>query len=75
MEQGMLWFDDDKHSELPQKVEQAAAYYRKKYGQMPNMCYINPKMLPKKGEKIAKVALKASPVILPHHFWIGVDED
>ena len=32
MDIGMLWFDNDKKSSIPSKVEKAARYYQKKYG-------------------------------------------
>ena len=46
MNVGMLWFDNDTKSELDQKIERAALYYRKKYGKVPNLCFVHPSMLP-----------------------------
>lgn len=70
---GMLWFDNDKKTTFISKVERAAQYYRKKYGQMPDVCFVHPQMVPE--EKIAqpiKLEVKASPSVLLHHFWIGI---
>lgn len=72
MNYGMLWFDNDPKTDLPQKVQRAAAYYRKKYGQMPNVCMVNPKMVDGKKTKSEDVEIKPSASILPHHLWIGV---
>lgn len=74
MNSGMLWFDNDKKTELPDKVIKAAAYYKKKYGQNPNLCFVHPSMLTKKSPKSEKVTIKSSDVILPHHLWIGVND-
>lgn len=46
MKIGMLWFDNDPHTELAAKVERAAAYYRLKYGKTPTLCFVHPSMLP-----------------------------
>lgn len=72
---GMLWFDNDKQTDLTSKVDQAAQYYRKKYGQSPDICFVHPQMLAG-GEQAAaaKVEVKASPMILLHHFWIGTKQ-
>ena len=46
MDVGMLWFDNDAKSELDTKIERAALYYHKKYGKVPNLCFVHPSMLP-----------------------------
>ena len=61
MDIGMLWFDNDKKTDLAAKVGRAAEYYQKKYGQMPNLCFVNPASL--NGNGIPR--FKASPVSLP----------
>jgi len=86
MEIGMLWFDNDKGTSIPNKVEKAARYYQKKYGVSPDLCYVHPKMVKtengkkkktkKKAEseqiKIGKILVLKNKKILPDHFWIGV---
>ena len=83
---GMLWFDNDRKTSIPTKVERAAQYYHKKYGVSPDLCYVHPKMV--KGEngtknssrkeakkdqiKIGKVLLLKNEMVLPDHFWIGI---
>jgi len=42
---GMLWFDNDPKATLDAKIGRAAAYYREKYGKIPTLCFVNPKML------------------------------
>ena len=86
MEIGMLWFDNDKDTSIPNKVERAARYYQKKYGVSPDLCYVHPKMVNgKKSTKekskrssnsnqfrIGKVLILKNKKVLPDHFWIGV---
>ena len=86
MDIGMLWFDNDKKTSIPSKVERAAQYYQKKYGKNPNLCYVHPKMViaenggkksskktdAKKPLKIGKVLVLKNEKVLPDHFWIGI---
>jgi hypothetical protein len=46
MNLGMLWFDNDPKAALDIKVERAAAYYRRKYGKTPTLCFVHPSMFP-----------------------------
>ena len=86
MEIGMLWFDNDRKTSIPNKVERAAQYYQKKYGVNPDICYVHPKMV--KGEcstkndsskeakkeqiRIGKILVLINEMVLPDHFWIGI---
>ena len=73
MKLGMLWFDNDKDTTLPDKISKAAAYYRTKYGETPNIVFTNPKTL---GETIPAVpgfTVKATRSIMPNHLWMGVE--
>lgn len=81
MDIGMLWFDNDKSADLSVKVERAANYYQKKYGQFPNLCFVHPSMLSPNGAKPSKraarktsdVELRTSQSLLPNHFWLGIN--
>lgn len=89
MEIGMLWFDNDKQTSIPSKVEKAARYYQKKYGVNPDLCYVHPKTV--KGEdkknghlrqstgqesiKIGRILVLKNEKVLPDHFWIGKGAD
>ncbi len=69
---GMLWFDNNKQTTLTSKIEEAAQYYRKKYGQSPDICFVHPQMIGGDEQAApAKLEVKPSPMILLHHFWIG----
>lgn len=81
MEIGMLWFDNDKQVDLMTKISRAVQYYIQKYGKTPNICYVNPAMLPEKSEKTGntagklpvKIEIKTSNLVLPNHFWLGIN--
>jgi hypothetical protein len=83
MDIGMLWFDNDKQVDLNIKVKRAITYYQKKYGQKPNLCFVNPCMLTINGNggsngkaetalKSGGVEIRESQSMLPNHFWIGI---
>ncbi len=86
MEIGMLWFDNDKTTSIPVRVEKAARYYQKKYGVDPDLCYVHPKTINgdngqadpsrKTGSQekmiIGKILVLLNKKVLPDHFWIGV---
>lgn len=72
---GMLWFDNDPKADIKIKIERAAAYYRKKYGRVPDLCFVHPSMLGESKPQTGKIELRASRSVLPHHFWIGTLRD
>ncbi len=86
MDIGMLWFDNDKKTSIPSKVERAARYYQQKYGVNPDLCYVHPKMVPgdkkkrnrgnksfsSKPLKIGSILVLKNEKVLPDHFWIGI---
>ncbi len=77
MQIGLLWFDNDPQRGLAAKVEEAASRYREKFGVVPNTCYVSQAEWDKSGAVASpKAGLRVLPArnILPHHFWIGVEE-
>jgi hypothetical protein len=78
---GMLWFDNDPKTELPAKVERAAAYYRNKYGRTPTLCFVHPSMISSLkiqgsengGFQSNGVEIRSARTVLPNHLWIGVN--
>ena len=71
----MLWFDNDPKSEFLSKVRRAAAYYRDKYGEEPNLCFVHPSMLDSLQLNAGTINICSNGSILPHHFWIGVQQN
>ena len=72
MEIGMLWFDNDPKSDVTSKVRKAADYYRQKYGESPNLCFVHPSMIPEDKTDTGEISVRINQTMLPHHFWIGV---
>jgi len=71
MNYGMLWFDNDPKTNLTHKVNRAAAYYLKKYGENPDICFVNPEMIVEEKVEGGELIIESNPAILPHHIWIG----
>lgn len=72
MSTGMLWFDNDPKLDLLTKIQRATEYYQRKYGQKPDLCYINPAAAGEKIPKAAGMDVQVNQMILPNHFWLGV---
>jgi hypothetical protein len=75
MRTGMLWFDNDKERDVTTKLRRAVDYYKNKYGQYPNLCYIHPSMSLGAPRVVDGVSVASSNMVLPHHFWLGVDDE
>ena len=75
MNSGMLWFDNSNQRDLQSKVGRAAAYFQKKYGQTPTLCFVHPSMMGNGIKKLSsgKVEIRIADSVLPNHFWIGVN--
>lgn len=71
---GMLWWDGNPNTTLATKVLQAAAYYAKKYEQIPNVCFIHPSMSGSDQQPVDQIEIRTTNGVLPNHFWIGVSE-
>lgn len=74
MKIGMLWFDNDPNTGLAAKVGRAAAYYRTKYGRDVDLCLVHPCMMEDGIQQVGKVTVRASRLVLPGHFWVGIEE-
>lgn len=69
---GMMWFDNDKEKPIEQKVREAKIRYERRYGIVPNVCYVS-ESVPR--EVKTEVELRRAQYILPWHFWIGLAEN
>jgi hypothetical protein len=72
MDIGMLWFCNDNKMSLTAKIAAGLAYYKDKYGQIPNQVLINPKTLGVEIVSIPGVSIETRRKVLPNHFLIGV---
>lgn len=75
MKRGMLWLDNDPKTDLKTKIEKAADYYAKKYGTRPDLCFVHPSMTANGIAQVSGIEIRIRRVIMPHHFWIGVNTD
>jgi hypothetical protein len=71
MDIGMLWFDNDPKTDLGTKLMIASSYYQKKYGQVPNLCFVHPSTEIKSTSSFKGMEIRQNSVIRPHHFWLG----
>jgi hypothetical protein len=70
---GMLWYDNDKQSDLATKIQRAVDYYNTKYGKAPNLCLVHPRTLGDSALKDSRIEVRATRSVLPNHFWLGVN--
>jgi hypothetical protein len=71
MREGLLWFDDDPRRAIEDKVRQAAARYRQKFGAAPDVCYVNDRAIDRAEVRVGDLRVMPASTVLPHHFWIG----
>lgn len=74
MNAGMMWFDNNPKTALAAKIQQAADYYRQKYGATPNLCYVHPSMLKENESGAGKINVRGYRPVLPGYLWIGLAE-
>lgn len=72
---GMLWFDNDPKTALASKIDRAAQYYKNKYGQAAEVCYLHPKTKGEAKVELPNVEVKTSEMVLPFHFWLGTEAE
>jgi len=69
---GMLWQSNKK--ELIDNVRSAAKYYETKYGDKPNVAFVNPLSIPEGGmDNVDQITVKADDKLAPGYVWMGVE--
>lgn len=71
MNLGMMWLDKNPKTTLDEKVKEAAAYYAKKYGRQPDLCFANPSMIPTSVTRVGDIDIRPNRSVLPNHLWLG----
>ena len=66
----MLWFDNDKDTDLPAKIERAATYYQNKYGQIADLCLV-PTGAIAKDTTFGGIKVKPDTSVFENNFLIG----
>jgi len=73
MNVGLLWHDNGS-DDLARKLARAAQRYKARFGDKPNVCYVNPSLLPQGDKKVGGILVRSSGRILRHHFWLGLEK-
>jgi hypothetical protein len=71
---GWLWFDDDPKTSLEQKVGQASARFRQKFGRPPRVCFVSLRTLGDQPLALGPVQVRGANNVLPGHFLFVVEE-
>jgi hypothetical protein len=74
MDVGMMWFDEERGTELRARIDRAARYYKDKYGRTPNLCYIHPRTAEGEVRAKAEIEVRTSQSVQPDYFWLGLKE-
>ena len=73
MDEGLMWFDKSTKP-LADKITQAAAHHRAKFGCAPTVCYCNQGQLNgEAGQEFDGVKVVGADNVLRWHYWIGVE--
>jgi len=70
------WFDDNPARTLADKIDRAVWRYQQKYHCCPDVVYVHPSaLLDKKAiERADGIKVLPAKSVLPHHFWLGVED-
>jgi hypothetical protein len=69
----LVWYDNDRKRKLEEKVAQAAERYTERFGAAPEIVLLNPTQAGEL-EVVAGLPVRTTPLVLPNHVYIGVDE-
>ncbi len=69
----LVWYDSDRKRKLEEKVTQAAERYTERFGAAPEVVLLHPTQAGEE-EQIAGIPVRATPLVLPNHLYIGVEE-
>ena len=74
MTTGMVWFDNDPHKNINEKIKFAVQYYQKKFGSDPTACFLNPKFRDKLINSESEIEIAFNLGLSPDHIWIGMKQ-
>ena len=75
MNDGMLWMSDRGNRPVEKKIAEALSYYRQKFGVEPTLCLAHPSEIPTDMQQVEGVTVRTDRIVLPMHFWIGVERE
>ena len=68
----MIWFDNDPHKNINEKIRLAVQYYQSKFGSQPTLCFLHPKLREKFLESESDVEVEFNLALSPDHIWVGI---
>ena len=74
MRTGLFWLDDKVNSDLNSSISRAAAYYLRKYGAHPDLCFVHPSLLGGKTPRFEGILILPNRSLRPNQLWIGAQE-
>ena len=70
---GIFWIDHRRGRDLNSTIAKAAAHFRLRYGQQPNIFLFPPGMSSRRDFFDRQLRIRACDAFPPHHFWIGIE--
>lgn len=66
----LLWFDDNKHRSVEEKIAAACDAYQTRFRVRPNVVLVN------NAERVRMpgIMVCSEEYVQPHHFWVGREE-
>jgi hypothetical protein len=74
MRTGLFWRDNEVRRDLDSSISRAAAYYLRKYGTRPDLCFVHPSLLGGKAPRLEGIQILPSRGLQPDQLWIGAQE-
>jgi hypothetical protein len=71
---GWLWFDNDPKTNLDEKVVQASARFRQKFGRPPDVCYVSLRSVGERPLASGHIQVRTARNVPPGHFLFVVEE-
>ena len=69
---GMIWFDNDPKKNINDKIKFAIQFYKRKFGNEPTICSINPKFKELLFFTDSELNVEYNLNISPDHIWLGI---
>jgi hypothetical protein len=70
MKEGLLWYDNQRHIDLKERITSAVKFFESKYGYFPKKCFVNPVSLEKPLELDKKIKVLPNDRVMVNHIWL-----
>ena len=75
MKEGLLWYDSQKNVGINERITTAVKYFEKKYGYLPEKCYVNPDTMGKELHEGEQTKVITDERVIINHFWLEFSTD